>query len=134
MSQPNPTQQFVLVVEENLNVKPDIRAALSFYGYEVIAVQDGDATHDAVEYGQEHILSDVYMDGKDGLQFLKAAQAVEQWYDIPVVLVSAMMEGIDKWRNIGGALKLNQVAYLARPTEAQDLFSGFHRSHAFASV
>jgi len=138
MSQPNQTQQYVLVVEENCDEKPDIRAALSFYGYEVVAIQDSDATQEAVEYGQENILSGVYMDGVDGLQFLKAVQAVEQWYDVPVVLVSEMIEGVDRWRSIGGALKMHQVAYLAKPTEVTDLFSSFQQlqktSTAFASI
>lgn len=117
MSLPSPAALRVLVVDDD----PDLCSLLADYlsgnGFVVQTVHDGVAMRDLLSQAPpDAIVMDLMLPGEDGLSLTRAIKA--QW-DIPVLMLSARGEEMD--RVIG--LEVGADDYLAKPFGPRELLA-----------
>lgn len=89
----------ILIIEDDLNIAELERDYLKLNGYEADIVQDGTLGLKMGLTGQYNvIIVDLMLPGKDGYQITKEIRAK---FEIPVIIVSAKNEDIDKIRGLG---------------------------------
>lgn len=87
-STPNPA--YILLADDNADMRTYVRRLLVQQGYAVEAVADGQATLQAAhERVPDLVLSDVMMPPLDGFGLLRALRAEEHLATVPVILLSA---------------------------------------------
>jgi len=105
----------VLVVDDDLEIRRFIQAALADAGYVVQLAASGTEALAAVERSRtDLILLDVRMPGVDGWQVLDELRSAAGEHT-PVVVMTASFTGQDK------ALRSGAQGYLAKPFELTDL-------------
>ena len=107
----------ILVVDDDPDIRDNLRMMLSQYGYEV------DTTDEATEViartkkdPPDLILMDIWMSGSDGREISRQLKNTEETRDIPIVLVSANTDVEKASKQIG-------VDFLAKPFEMKQLIS-----------
>jgi len=89
----------ILIIEDDLNIAELERDYLELNGYEADIVQDGTQGLKMALTGQYNvIIVDLMLPGKDGYQITKE---IRDKFEIPVIIVSARNEDIDKIRGLG---------------------------------
>ena len=121
----------ILLADDNADMREYVRRLLVARGYEVEAVDDGDAALAAARRrAPDLVLSDVMMPGLDGFGLLQALRADPQLRDLPVVLLSARageearVEGIDAGAD----------DYLTKPFSARELLARVGANLAMARI
>ena len=105
----------VLVADDNEKIVEVLAAYLRHEGYEVVTATDGEqALAHAEERRPDIAVLDIMMPGIDGLELTKRFQ--RQW-DLPVILVTARTEEID--RLIG--LEVGADDYIAKPFSPREV-------------
>jgi DNA-binding response OmpR family regulator len=80
----------VLLVDDDEDVRHMTRVSLGFEGFEVTAVEDGEAGLDAARADRpDAMVLDVMMPGLDGLAVLREIRADADLADLPVLLLTA---------------------------------------------
>ncbi|TCL76405.1 winged helix family two component transcriptional regulator [Hydrogenispora ethanolica] len=105
----------ILIIEDDQNIAELERDYLQLNGYRAEIVRDGEAGARAALSGRyDVIVVDLMLPKKDGLTIIKE---VRQKYEIPVLVVSARSEDIDKIRG----LELGADDYLTKPFSPAEL-------------
>lgn len=105
----------ILIIEDDLNIAELERDYLQLNGYEADIVQDGaQGLKKALTGSYNIIIVDLMLPGKDGYQITKEIRAK---FEIPVIIVSAKNEDIDKIRGLG----LGADDYLTKPFSPAEL-------------
>jgi signal transduction histidine kinase/DNA-binding response OmpR family regulator len=111
---------FVLLADDNADLRDYVRRLLAAQGYEVATVPDGEAALEAVRARRPDLLvSDVMMPRRDGFSLLAAIRADAALRDLPVIILSAragaeaQVEGLDAGAD----------DYLAKPFSARELIA-----------
>ncbi|ATW26561.1 response regulator transcription factor [Candidatus Formimonas warabiya] len=105
----------ILIIEDDINIAELERDYLNLNGYQVEIVQDGaEGLKKAVSGIFDVILVDLMLPNKDGYEIIK--QVRERW-EIPIIVVSARNEEIDKIRGLG----FGADDYLTKPFSPAEL-------------
>ncbi|EGW38557.1 response regulator transcription factor [Desulfosporosinus sp. OT] len=105
----------ILIIEDDQNIAELERDYLQLNGYEAEIVQDGvEGLKKALSGLYNVIIVDLMLPGKDGYSITKEIRAK---FEIPVIIVSAKNEDIDKIRGLG----LGADDYLTKPFSPAEL-------------
>lgn len=105
----------ILIVEDDQAIAELERDYLEVHGYEVTLRADGrQALEEALEQAYDLIILDVMLPGMDGFDILRR---VRETKFIPVLMVSARKEDIDKIRGLG----LGADDYVTKPFSPSEL-------------
>ena len=105
----------ILVVEDEAKIAQVVVEYLKDAGYEVTWLDEGlHATQTALESAVDLVVLDLMLPGKDGLE---VCREIKQVSDVPIVMVTARVEEID--RLLG--LELGADDYLCKPFSPREL-------------
>ena len=105
----------ILIIEDDAEIAALQRDYLQMAGFEVVIAGDGIAGLEAAEAGTvDLVILDIMLPGLDGFAVLKK---LRETLDIPVVLLSARGEDIDKIRGLG----LGADDYMQKPFSPGEL-------------
>jgi CheY-like chemotaxis protein len=119
----NKQKQNILVVEDNENTRRLLETILRSSGYEVTVAPDAEEGLRVLESDAaiDLVLLDLFLPGKDGIQFLRLHAEMEPDRQPPVIVVSAT-EDMDtlrpQLRELGAKLALR------KPFDVQELLNG----------
>ncbi|WP_244625571.1 response regulator [Methylobacterium mesophilicum] len=100
---PKPHAGPVLIVDDDADLRALIASQLTRDGWQVVTVADGRAGLTAVgEHRPRLILLDLMMPELDGFGFLRLLRTRPEWYDIPVVVLTAKDVTADDFRQLAG--------------------------------
>lgn len=109
--------QTLLVVEDEIEIANAISIYLKNQGYQVVIAQNGQEGLDALEKNKIHLaIIDVMMPVMDGITMVLK---LREQYDIPVIMLSAKSEDIDK---ITG-LNMGADDYMTKPFVPMELIA-----------
>ena len=105
----------ILIVEDEQAIAELERDYLEISGFQVDIASDGDTgLTKALEGDYALIILDLMLPGKDGFQVCKEVREVK---DIPIIIVSARKDDIDKIRGLG----LGADDYMTKPFSASEM-------------
>lgn len=89
----------ILIVEDDKDIAFIERDYLELAGYQVKIITDGnEGLHEALSQKYDLLLLDLMLPGTDGFTICKA---IRQQIDIPILMVTARSEDVDKIRGLG---------------------------------
>jgi response regulator RpfG family c-di-GMP phosphodiesterase len=113
----------ILVVDDELTIRKSIQKRLEMEGYEVTS---SDNAKDALQLFQENsfdtVISDIRMEGMDGLQLLKRLQS--QRRDVPVIMVT----GAPSLDTVQESITAGAYDYITKPIERETLINTVKRA------
>lgn len=105
----------ILIIEDDINIAELEKEYLQLNGYKVEVIQDGTQGLKKALMGiYDLIIVDLMLPGKDGYTIVKA---VRDKYEIPIIIVSARSEDIDKIKGLG----FGADDYLTKPFSPAEL-------------
>jgi DNA-binding response OmpR family regulator len=105
----------VLIIEDDDSIAKIERDFLEIDGFEVVIVNDGKTGADQAQYGNyDLVLLDLMLPGMDGYD---VCRAIRNKIDIPILMVTARIEDVDKIRGLG----LGADDYIAKPFSPTEL-------------
>ena len=111
----------VLVVDDSAAIRKILQRVLRQTGMAIRTIHEAGDGHEALELLKVHrpalVLTDINMPKMDGLQFLAAMKASEQWRAIPVVMITT--EGGET--KVAEAVKLGAAGYVRKPFTADQI-------------
>ncbi len=108
----------IYAVDDELSIREVYRYALSGAGFEVCSFENGEELFRALKNRRpDLILLDIMLDGSDGYEILTALRKNILTEEIPVIMVSAKGEEIDKVKG----LDLGADDYMAKPFGVMEL-------------
>ena len=104
----------VLVVDDDPGVREVLTDLLREAGHEVVCVEGARA---ALEYLRSHpaprlILLDLWMPGMSGMEFRAVQVREPAWADIPVIVITAAIDGCRQAERLGAAGVLEKPVHL----------------------
>jgi CheY-like chemotaxis protein len=112
----------ILVIDDEPFIRMNLRDILNFAGYQVKVASGGDEGLEVLRSGTtpQLIISDLYMDGMDGHEFLAAVREEQKWDAIPFVFLS----GKDDLRDSYERLRTSNVrGFVAKPYTIDELLT-----------
>ncbi len=110
-------QERILVVDDDAGLRELLERYLTEQGFRVSAVPDGVAMHGVLaEQMPDLIVLDLMLPGEDGLSL---AREVRRLHDVPIIMLSARGEEID--RIVG--LEVGADDYLPKPCNPRELLA-----------
>ena len=105
----------ILIVEDDQDISMVEEAYLKLAGFETDIVSDGNKVAEAMEKNRyDLVLLDLMLPGKSGYEI---CQEIREKLDIPVLMVTARTESVDKIRGLG----LGADDYIAKPFDPAEL-------------
>ncbi|WP_036607129.1 response regulator transcription factor [Oribacterium sp. P6A1] len=105
----------ILIVEDEQSIAELERDYLELSGFMVTITEDGEKGLDkALKENFDLIILDLMLPGRDGFEVCKDIRAIK---DIPIIIVSARKDDIDKIRGLG----LGADDYMTKPFSASEL-------------
>lgn len=105
----------ILIVEDDKDISMVEEAYLKLAGFETRIVNDGNKVAEALEQDSyDLVLLDLMLPGKSGYEICKE---IREKLDIPVLMVTARTESVDKIRGLG----LGADDYIAKPFDPAEL-------------
>jgi len=105
----------ILIIEDDINIAELEKEYLQLNGYKVEVIQDGTQGLKKALMGiYDLIIVDLMLPGKDGYTIVKE---VRDKYEIPIIIVSARSEDIDKIKGLG----FGADDYLTKPFSPAEL-------------
>lgn len=110
----------ILIVEDDEDISMIEEAYLQAAGFQTETVTDGEAAAGMIEKTTfDLILLDIMLPGKSGYEICKEIRGT---LDIPILMVTARTESIDKIRGLG----LGADDYIAKPFDPAELVARVH--------
>lgn len=105
----------ILIVEDEQSIAELERDYLELSGFSVTITEDGEKGLDkALKDNYDLIILDLMLPGRDGFEVCKDIRSLK---DIPIIIVSARKDDIDKIRGLG----LGADDYMTKPFSASEL-------------
>ncbi|PID36930.1 MAG: phosphate regulon transcriptional regulatory protein PhoB [Rhodobacterales bacterium] len=116
----NPEKPCVLLVEDELAQREILRYNLASEGYDVTMAETGDdALLLASEVGPDLILLDWMLPGVSGIEVLRRLKIRPQTAEIPIIMLSARSEEMDRVRG----LETGADDYMVKPYSVSELMA-----------
>ena len=113
---PEATRGLVLIVDDEAAIRFGVSEALSYAGYEVEAVGDGEEALQRIGARRfEAVLSDISMPGMDGLELLRRVRRLD--FDLPVILLT----GDPRLETAIQAVDAGALRYLQKPVSLAEI-------------
>lgn len=110
----------ILIVEDDEDIQMIEEAYLQAAGFQTETVEDGEQVESMLETTSfDLILLDLMLPGKSGYDICKE---IREKIDIPILMVTARTESIDKIRGLG----LGADDYIAKPFDPAELVARVH--------
>lgn len=110
----------VLLVDDDITLSEMYAERLKTAGYEVTVVHDGEQGLESAKAKPDIILLDIMMPKMNGLDVLKKLKADSELENIPVILLTALIQELDKVKGLkGGAVEY----YVKSETMPRDLIN-----------
>ncbi|MGA7721748.1 MAG: response regulator [Ignavibacteriaceae bacterium] len=114
----------LLVIEDEDDIRENIREIFEFTGYEVISAARGaDGIKLAVKYNPDLILCDIAMPELDGFEVKKALSDKKQTSVIPFIFLTARAD----IKSIREGLELGADDYIVKPIHANELVTAVNK-------
>ncbi len=108
----------ILLIEDNESNRRLMSDYLSYYGFDVFALEEGTQLAATIEqFCPQIILLDLKLPTIDGYSLLEQLQQRDDWKQIPTIVVSAYAFQRDQQR----ALELGACRYLVKPIRLSQL-------------
>ena len=108
----------ILVVDDHEQIRDSISEILELQGYEVkTAINGKDAMDQVGGFQPDLIVTDILMPDMDGYELMMKKWTDQQIYEVPIVVVSAMVSKYD----IAAGKALGAIKYITKPFKAQEL-------------
>lgn len=105
----------ILIIEDEMAIAELERDYLELSGYEVVIADDGrKGKKAALEENYDLVVLDLMLPGSDGFEICKAVREAK---DIPILMVSAKKDEVDKIRGLG----LGADDYMTKPFSPSEL-------------
>jgi two-component system chemotaxis sensor kinase CheA len=122
-SQPEPqedltTGKCILIVEDSITVRTQLKRILQGAGYRVTVAVDGLEAWKQME-GQrfDAVVSDIQMPNMTGLELAEKIRSENKYVEMPIILVSSLASAADRKRG----MEAGANAYIAKPSFDQKL-------------
>ena len=105
-------KKVILIADDSPTIRKFVSFSLTMQGYEVIAACDGMEAVEALPSKRiDLIITDLNMPNLDGFELIKAIRANEEYFDIPIIILSSLAgsEEIEKGMSCGAN------SYLVKP-------------------
>ena len=113
-------RRLIYAVDDELSIREVYRYAIGGAGFDIQCFENGEGLFTAINAQlPDLVLLDIMLDGADGYELLYALRRNPLTADIPVIMVSAKGEEIDKVRG----LDLGADDYLAKPFGVLELIA-----------
>ena len=113
-------RRLIYAVDDELSIREVYRYAIGGAGFDIQCFENGEGLFTAINAQlPDLVLLDIMLDGADGYELLFALRRNPLTADIPVIMVSAKGEEIDKVRG----LDLGADDYLAKPFGVLELIA-----------
>ncbi len=113
-------RQKILIVEDDADISMIEEAYLQASGFDTEVLSDGSKVAEKLQTGQYNLLLlDLMLPGKSGYEICKE---VRDLTDIPILMVTARTESIDKVRGLG----LGADDYISKPFDPAELVARVH--------
>lgn len=113
-------RRLIYAVDDELSIREVYRYAIGGAGFDIQCFENGEGLFTAINVQlPDLVLLDIMLDGADGYELLSALRRNPLTADIPVIMVSAKGEEIDKVRG----LDLGADDYLAKPFGVLELIA-----------
>lgn len=113
-------RRLIYAVDDELSIREVYRYAIGGAGFDIQCFENGEGLFTAINAQlPDLVLLDIMLDGADGYELLSALRRKPLTADIPVIMVSAKGEEIDKVRG----LDLGADDYLAKPFGVLELIA-----------
>lgn len=110
----------IYLVEDEDNIRDLVIYALENSGFKAAGFPDGASFMKAIENKKpDLVLLDIMLEGMDGYEILKYLRSHEDYKDIPIIMVTAKDEEIDKVRG----LDMGADDYVNKPFGVMELIS-----------
>lgn len=110
----------VLTVDDEQNILELLKYNLEKNGYEVLQAQTGEEALQVLEENKiDMIILDLMLPGMDGLEVQKVIRSDTRWMKIPIILLTAKTEEIDKVLG----LEMGADDYLGKPFGVHELLA-----------
>jgi CheY-like chemotaxis protein len=117
-----PAHRWVLVVDDDREVRESLGEVLEDRGYSVLCVANGRQALDMLAaFRPDLVLLDLFMPSVNGWDVLEAMKSDRQLRRIPVIVISSSLQG----RELDAA-----VRYVPKPFEADRLFAAMEQTLA----
>ena len=115
---PEGSRGLVLIVDDEAAIRFGVSEALSYAGYEVEAVGDGEEALQRIAARRfEAVLSDISMPGMDGVELLRRVRRLD--FDLPVILLT----GDPRLETAIQAVDAGALRYLQKPVSLAEIES-----------
>ena len=113
-------RRLIYAVDDELSIREVYRYAIGGAGFDIQCFENGEGLFSAINAQlPDLVLLDIMLDGADGYELLSALRRNPLTADIPVIMVSAKGEEIDKVRG----LDLGADDYLVKPFGVLELIA-----------
>lgn len=113
-------RRLIYAVDDELSIREVYRYAIGGAGFDIQCFENGEGLFTAINAQlPDLVLLDIMLDGADGYELLSALRRNPLTADIPVIMVSAKGEEIDKVRG----LDLGADDYMAKPFGVLELIA-----------
>ncbi len=114
------SEGFVLVVDDEPDVRKVVRMTVEKAGYDVVEAEDGEQAIEEIKKGEHSILlsliiTDIRMPNKNGIDVMNYYQ--KEWPSVPVIVLT----GFPDLDMAIAMLQHGVVDYLVKPVEAEKL-------------
>jgi two-component system chemotaxis response regulator CheY len=108
----------ILVIDDDHNIREQLRLHLSNAGYEVLIADDAIAAgYMVLRSPPDLIITDVNMPHMDGFEFIAALKADTSLPNIPVIFLTSDEEGDKRGKELGA------IGYVTKPVRADKLLA-----------
>lgn len=110
----------ILLVEDTANLAEEIVEVLQWSGYEVKWASGGAKALEMLkEYPAELIITDLLMPGMDGHDLIRMLRSMQQYKEIPIIILSAKTSAADKTKGTEAGAN----GFVGKPCKANELLS-----------
>jgi two-component system chemotaxis response regulator CheY len=108
----------ILIIDDDHNIREQLRLHLSNAGYEVLIADDAIAAgYMVLRSPPDLIITDVNMPHMDGFEFIAALKADKSLPNIPVIFLTSDEEGDKRGKELGA------IGYVTKPVRADKLLA-----------